>query len=245
MNNLASLAGGNNVRLNDYARAVVKNSGGSNLVVEEQIKVRLLGRRIFGSVNRVSNGISAELLLEDLSAFGHLSAGIFANDLHASAHVRLQQLGSLGRLAFVLLEETGSGGSSEPAHLEAGKHKSTLVNVVNNLASVNVSIGLNHSEGALLSLSEAATSESITVISQFELSGENGDNSAEEEFVHGHVSAGHALQEHLSGFEVEHLDGLVAGEVGKEVLADKIGLLVEPVAFKDVAFLGGSLTHFI
>ena len=42
-----------------------------------------------------------------------------------------------------------------------------------------------------------------------------------------------------------HLDGLVAGEVGKQVLADEVGLLVEPLALEHIAFLRGGLTHFI
>jgi len=103
-------------------------------------------------MDSVSYCTGTELFLEVSSACNPLGAGIISDKLHSSADIRLHKLGGFSRLAVVLLEEASGGSSGHLTHFHASNKESTLLNMVDNLASVHVGIRLNHSEGAFLCL---------------------------------------------------------------------------------------------
>lgn len=104
------------------------------------------------------------LFLDLFSAGLKFVAGVLSHDLNTNANVGHHMLGGLSRGAVVLLEETSCCCWSEASHFQLTDHESTSVKVVDNFTSVDVSVWLNQEERGLLSLSEAATGECITIV---------------------------------------------------------------------------------
>lgn len=152
------------MRLNDNAGAVVEDSGGGDLGIEEKVHIGFLslrgGRGMHGTLNCVLTILFLDLFGDTLK----FVARILSNDLKTNANIRHHMLGGLGRLTAVLLEETSGGCWGEATHLQLTDHESASVEVVDNFTSVDVGVGLNQQERGLLSLGEAATSECITVV---------------------------------------------------------------------------------
>jgi len=91
---------------------------------------------------------------------------------------------------------------SEPAHLQLGNDETAIANRVNNLASVHVSIRLDHSELGLFTTSEGLSGGSVSVVSDLELSGVDSDDGANVEGLLGDSRASHALEEHSAVFQI-------------------------------------------
>jgi hypothetical protein len=70
-------------------------------------------------VDSVSYGTGSKLFLKIGSTCLPLGLGIISDKFHTSDDIRLHQLGSLGRLAIVLLEEAGGCSGREPSHFQA------------------------------------------------------------------------------------------------------------------------------
>ena len=81
--------------------------------------------------------------------------------------------------------------------------KSSSVNAINNLSSVSIYIGFNHSKSSLLSLSEVLSSENISIVHQFKLARVNCNGGTDVEFRVLELSSVRALQEHSFVSQVE------------------------------------------
>jgi len=86
---------------------------------------------------------------------------------------------------------------------------------------MDVDVGLDQCESSLFALSERLASESVAVVSQLELSGVDSNDGANEEFFLTNLGVDHSLQEHAAVFQVVHVDSLVLGVVGQEVVSDE------------------------
>lgn len=134
-------------------------------------------------------------------------------------------------------EELLRGRSSELAHTKARDNETGVIHLVNDFASLDVSVGLDDRKSILSVVSEEVTRGNISIIYKLELPGEDGNNGANKEFVASEVGALHALKEHLASFHIVHLNCVVLRVEGKKVLADELSSLIEPFRFKHEAFL--------
>ena len=78
-----------------------------------------------------------------------------------------------------------------------------MVNRLDNLSSVHVSIGLDESELSLFAPCKSLTSGGVSVVDELELSSIDSYDGADEELIHADAGVGHSLQENSSVFHVE------------------------------------------
>jgi len=169
----------------------------------------------------------------------------FSHNLHASANITLQEGTQFTeeRLWLVLTVKSVRSLSIKAWHFKLADNKTVLVNWVNDLSCVSIDVGLDHSKGRLLFLSELLAREYITVVNNFKLARVNSHDWSDKEFFHVDVLVGHPLQKHPAVFQIVHIDSPVSGIVCEKVLSDEWGLCVKPLGLEDVAFLFYNCWH--
>jgi len=240
VNSLSSEASSDDVGFNDNACAVGTNGSGRELLsVEEQLALAALGLDTGRHVHGIANSVRAEALANVLLNLFQCSESSLSNNFHASGDIRLQVSGGFSvSLSLTEGEELLSGGTSELAHREARDNETGAIHLINNFTSISVGIRLDQGESSLGVVSEMVAGAHISVVNNLELPGEDGNNRANIELVTGKVGALHTLKENLASFHIEHLNSIVPGVEGQEVLADERCSLIVPFSFKYKAFLG-------
>lgn len=77
---------------------------------------------------------------------------IFSNDFHSSDDVALHEVGQVGEESFssmFSIEVIGELWPAKPTHFKFGNFETVLINCVNDLARLSVTVWLNHSKGFL------------------------------------------------------------------------------------------------
>jgi len=169
----------------------------------------------------------------------------FSHDFHASANVTLQEGTQFTeeRLWLMLTVKSVCSLSIKAWHFKLADNKTVLVNWVNDLSCVSVDVGLDHSKGRLLFLSELLARENITVVNNFKLTRVNSHDWSYKEFFHVHVRVGHPLQKHPAVFQIVHIDSSVSRVVCEKVLSNEWSLCVKPLSLEDIAFLLYNCRH--
>ena len=110
---------------------------------------------------------------------------VLCHQLKTSHHVRSYELHQrrVERLASVFAVEFSCCILIEFGHFHFGNSKSVLANDVNDFASACVRIRLNHSKCSLSFALEPLSCEQVSIFNELQLSRENRDNRANEEFV--------------------------------------------------------------
>ena len=148
-------------------------------------------------MDSVSKSIRAEVGSESRRSLGLGSGGIswaehiaefldgaLANELHTSDNVTLHESVEIRkeRLALVLsIELVGLLRLRELANLELRNSETALLNGVDDLTSLRVTVGLDHGEGAASGSLELLLGIDISVVDQPQLSRVDADERADEE----------------------------------------------------------------
>lgn len=112
--------------------------------------------------------------------------GVGGHQFHASDDVTLhvgRQVSEEGGTLVLLVEGVGQSGLCEFAHLELGDCETVFVHGINDLASLNVTVWFNQRESPSGLSLELVSCEEITVVDEFQLSGVDIDDGAEEELT--------------------------------------------------------------
>ena len=117
------------------------------------------------------------------------------------------------------------------SHLESTDNESSFVDRIDNLSSVSVDIGLDHSKGRLFALCKVLSSEHITIVNELKLASENSNGGSNEQILSVDLGAGLSLEEQSLVLAVEHLNSAGERKVEKSIISDNISLLVVPLGF--------------
>ena len=108
---------------------------------------------------------------------------------------------------------------------------------------MHVCVGLDQSELGLFATGKLGACGSITVVSDFELTGVDSHYGTDEERLHGDRWVGHSFQEHPAVFQIIHVDTVISWIESEQIIPDQVRLLVVPVDIENVAFFL-DLLHF-
>ena len=110
--------------------------------------------------------------------------GALTNELQTSDNVTLHELVEISEEGFALvlsIELVGLLRTRELAHLELRNSETALLDGIDDLAGLRVTVRLDHGEGAASGRLELLLREDVSVVDQLQLSRVDADERAEEE----------------------------------------------------------------
>ena len=180
--------------LDDAAGAVIEDSSWLETFREEMaclsVIVSARGRPMhsishgIGSIegsDRVSGSGLSLLGVSWANNFSKPGNSVLGHQLHAGADVALHVGAKISeeRLSLVLLvEDVSLLWLAKPAHLQLRNGETVLIDGIDNLSSLSVTVWLHHGEGPPGSRLKLVLREYISIVYQLELSGEDSDDRA-------------------------------------------------------------------
>ena len=206
-------------------------------------------------MNGILSAISAELCSKGLRclSFSCLCVGranqitprlngTLANQFHSDNNIASDELLKIREewLLLMLTIECFTSGAIETGHLQFVDDEAVVLNSVDNLAHLCVTVRLDHGECPLARLLKVFASVYISVVKNAKHARQNCDLSADEEIIELDAWDLLLLKELTVVLDVVHLHRLETGVVHDTVGADHISLLVIPLGFESVLLLAKS-----